>query len=100
MCRQETILNQDFTYQVEQVEIKLDKVEVILSKVFQRVRFTGRENQILPHLHEVLALCSSVFEKMNTEAARIGLIKRKLVPPQAQQFATITDLANTVNLQF
>ena len=64
------------------------------------MRYCGRENQVLPHLHEVLALCSSVFEKMNTEAARIGLIKRKLIPPQAQQFATITDLANTVNLQF
>ena len=68
--------------------------------MFQRVRFVGRENQVLPHLHEVLALCSSVLEKMNTEAARIGLIKRKLQAPQAQQFSTVTDLANTVNLQF
>ena len=55
---------------------------------------------MLPHLHEVLALCSSVLEKMNTEAARIGLIKRKLKPPQAQQFSSVSDLANSVNLQF
>ena len=41
-----------------------------------------------------------MLEKMNTEAARIGLIKRKLQPPQAQQFSSVTDLANTVNLQF
>ena len=66
---------------MEQVEIKLEKVEGILNKIFQRVRYCGRENQVLPHLHEVLALCSSVFEKMNTEAARIGLIKRKLIAP-------------------
>ena len=78
---QDTILNEDFAHQVEQVEGKLDQVEGVLSKVFQRVRYVGRENQVLPHLHEVLALTSSVLEKMNTEAARIGLIKRKLVAP-------------------
>lgn len=60
----------------------------------------GHEAQILPHLHEVLVLCSSCFEKVNTEASRIGLIKRKLHPPSAELFQTTQDMANLVLLQF
>lgn len=68
--------------------MKIDKVEVVILKIVQRVVHAGHEAQTLPHLHEVLVLCSSVFEKINTEAARLGIIKRKLHPPSAEMFAT------------
>ena len=65
-------------HQTEQVEFKLDAIEVVIFKICQRVVHAGKEAVVLPHLHEILVLCSSVFEKVNTEAARIGVIKRKL----------------------
>ena len=71
-------MEQDFMHQTEQVEFKLDAIEVVISKICQRVAHIGKEAVVLPHLHEILVLCRSVFEKVNTEAARIGLIKRKL----------------------
>jgi hypothetical protein len=37
---------------------------------------------------------------MNTEAARLGIIKRKLVLPEANYFSTVTELAHLINLQF
>jgi len=37
---------------------------------------------------------------MNTEAARLGIIKRKLVLPEASYFSTVTELAHMINLQF
>ena len=37
---------------------------------------------------------------MNTEAARLGIIKRKLLLPEANHFSSVTELANLVNLQF
>ena len=84
--KQTVSLEQDFTHQAEQVEIKIEAIEVVLFKICQRISVVGHESQILPHLHEVLVLCSSCFEKVNTEAARIGLLKRKLHLPQAEQF--------------
>ena len=63
--------------------MKIDKVEVVIAKIMKRITFAGHEAQTLPHLHEVLVLCSSLFEKINTEAARLGLIKRKLHLPPA-----------------
>ena len=62
--------------------------------------FAGHEAQVLPHLHEVFVLCSSLFEKVNTEAARIGVIKRKLHLPASEQFSTAQEMANLVSLQF
>ena len=55
---------------------------------------------MLPHLHEILALCTSCFEKMNTEAARLGIIKRKLLIPESTVFMSATDMANLINVQF
>ena len=78
----------DFTFQAEQVELKIDATEVILQKIHQRCAIVGHEATVLPHLHEVLVLCSSTFEKINTEAARIGIIKRKLTLPHAELFNT------------
>ena len=65
-------------HQCEQVEFKIDKIKTVLTKICQRVQPAGHEAQILPHIHETLVLCCSLFEKVNTEAARIGIIKRKL----------------------
>ena len=87
-------------FQAEQVESKLDKIEVTIFKICQRISHAGHEAQVLPHLHEILVLCSSLFEKVNTEAARIGLIKRKLNLPDAVQFSTGQEMANLVSLQF
>ena len=87
-------------FQAEQIESKLDKIEVTIFKICQRIMHAGHEAQVLPHLHEILVLCSSLFEKVNTEAARIGLIKRKLNLPEAVQFATGQEMANLVSLQF
>ena len=80
--------------------MKLDAIEVVIFKICQRVAHAGHEVQILPHLHELLVFCSSVFEKINTEAARIGIIKRKLELPQGANFSTGQELANLVSLQF
>ena len=91
-------LEQDFTHQAEQVEFKLDKIEAVIKKICQRIQFAGHEAQILPHLHEVLVLCSSCFEKINTEAARLGIIKRRLLLPAADQFNTSQEMANLVSL--
>ena len=63
--------------------MKIDKVETVIMKIMQRIAYAGHEAQTLPHLHEVLVLCSSLFDKINTEAARLGLIKRKLHLPSA-----------------
>ena len=58
----------------------------------------GHEASMLPFIHEVLMLCCSVFEKVNTEAARIGIIKRKLILPQSDQFASGQAMADLVKL--
>ena len=60
------------------VERKLDLEEDYVQKIYQRTKFVGKGDRVLPHLHEILALCTSCFDKMNTEAARLGIIKRKL----------------------
>lgn len=57
---------------------KLDKEQELCFKVTQRIGTIGKGDSALAHLHEVLALCQSLFEKVNTEAARLGIIKRKL----------------------
>ena len=80
------------------METKIEQVEIIIGKIFQRVRFAGFTSRILPHLHEVLVLTTSLFEKVNTEAARLGLIKRKLSLPQPTIYSTTTEMANQVNL--
>ena len=85
---------------MEQVESKIEALDVVIVKICERVEHVGHEAQILPHLHEVLVLCSSTFEKVNTEAARIGIIKRKLHLPSAEQFQTAQEMANLVSLQF
>ena len=67
--------NKEFIRQINQVESTLAKVEDILTLVFEKVCYSGHENYMLPLLYDALALTQSVFECMNTEAARIGLIK-------------------------
>ena len=69
-------------------------------KIVQRISYAGHEAQILPHLHEAFVLCCSLFEKVNTEAARIGVIKRKLHLPPSEQFVSAQEMSNLVNLQF
>ena len=76
----------------------MDKLEIVLAKINSRVKFVGHESQTLPHLHEILALATSIFEKVNTETARLGLIKRKLKLPPVQHFTSGADLSNQIVL--
>ena len=98
--KQSTVLESDFIHGVDQVERTIEEVGVIIHKIFQRVRYAGFTSRILPHLHEVLVLATSLFEKINTEAARLGIIKRKLTLPGTSIFSTTTEMANHINLQY
>lgn len=51
-------------------------------------------------MHEALALCSSCLEKVNTEAARLGLIKRKLVVPEPTTYSTPAEMADILTKHF
>ena len=73
-------------------------MEVILVKISERVTIAGHQATVLPHLHELLVLCSSTFEKVNTESARLSIIKRKLTLPKAELFQDGQELANLVML--
>ena len=87
-------------FQTEQVETKIDKISIVLQKISERIKPAGHEAQTLPLIHEVLMLCCSVFEKVNTEAARIGIIKRKLTLPPSEQFSSGQVMADLVKMQF
>ena len=45
-------------------------------------------------------ITKQTFEKMNTEAARLGIIKRKLVTPDAKKGQSIAEYAKMIELQF
>ena len=55
---------------------------------------------MLPLMYEVLQLVQSVFNSMNIEASRIGIIKRKLVAPEPKMDYTREKLGNLIKLQF
>lgn len=79
---------------------KLDQQEELVCKVYERVNTVGKGDSILPYLHETLALCSSCLEKVNTEAARLGLIKRKLQIPEPTILSTLQELAEMVTKHY
>ena len=51
-------------------------------------------------MYDVLAIVQRIFEGLNTESARIGIIKRKLIPPEPNKDVTLTEFANLIKLQF
>lgn len=82
-------MNTEFSTQLSGVEDKIAEQEVVLSKIVHRLQYVGRENQVLPIMHDLLAICTSICDKINTEASRVGIIKRKLILPAATHFPTI-----------
>lgn len=79
---------------------KLDHEEVLINKVYSRINTLGKGDSILPYLHETLALCSSCLERVNTEAARLGLIKRKIQVPEPTIFSSLAEMAEMVTKMF
>lgn len=55
---------------------------------------------MLPVLHDIFALTVSCFEKVNTEANRVGLLKRKLQFPEASVYTTVSELVNQIYVVF
>jgi hypothetical protein len=74
--------------------------EELVVKVAVGSKAFCKGDSVLPHLHEAFALCFSCFEKVNTEAARLGLIKRKLVVPEVDTFSSVPDLADLIKRLF
>ena len=64
----------------------------------ERSQYAGHENYMIPKLHNMLKITRQTFEKMNTEAARIGIIKRKLVAPEAKQDQSIAQYTKMIEL--
>ena len=90
----------DFASQLAAVEQKIITVDGNLALAAKRVRYSGHENHMLPLMYEVLQLVQSVFNSMNIEASRIGIIKRKLVAPEPKMDHTREKLGNLIKLQF
>ena len=80
------------------IEKRLDECAELYAKVCERVPKAGREVQILPYLHDILTICTSLFQMINSEATRIGILKRKLVIEDATAFSTTSELANLIEV--
>ena len=78
MNRQDKQLHKEFNASCAEVSRKLGLQNELCQKIFTRVGTVGKGDSTLAHLHEIMALCQSLFEKVNTEAARLGVTRRKL----------------------
>ena len=67
-----------------QVELKLNALANDLNDLTGRLEFVGRESVVLPHLHDILQLLSSCLEKVNNEACRIGIVKKRARLPEVK----------------
>ena len=74
--------------------------EELIVKIVVGSKSFSTGDSILPHLHEITALCFSCFEKINTEAARLGLIKRKLIVPEVDAFSSVPEMAELIKRLF
>lgn len=79
---------------------KLGLEQELCTKIVERVCHIGKGDSALAYLHELLALGQSLLEKVNTEAARLGVIKRKIVAPEATIFSSATEMAEFVQRVF
>ena len=93
-------MNNSFISQTLRVEKKITEIDNALTLLAERAQYAGHENYMIPKLLNVLMITKQTFEKMNTEAARLGIIKRKLVTPDAKEDQSIAQYAKMIELQF
>jgi hypothetical protein len=73
---------------------------VLIKKLCYRVPLVGREETVLPYLHDIYQIGQSLFELCNSEAHRVGLLKRKLEIEKGDEFGSVSELANMIEVQF
>ena len=79
---------------------KVDELEVIFDKLAHRIPLISRENCFLPLLHDLLLMTNSLFGKVHTEATRIGILKRQLVIPVVNSYASIAEMMRTIHVNY
>jgi hypothetical protein len=96
----DTAFNNDFKAQLEGISVKIDELEEIFDKLAHRIPLISRENCFLPMLHDLLLMCNSCFGKTHTEATRIGILKRQLLIPTVNSYASISEMMRTLHVNF
>ena len=94
----DTEYNNQFIKNTKVVEQRLDECVELYTKVCERAPKAGREVIVLPYLHDILTICNSFFQMINSEATRIGLLKRKLVIEDANVFSTPHEIVNLIEV--
>jgi hypothetical protein len=79
---------------------KITSLEVSMDKIAHRLPIISRENHFLPMLHDLLLMVNSCLNKVHTEATRIGLLKRMLVIPVTNNFASISEMTRNVHINY
>ena len=62
----------------------------------ERVVCVGREPTVLPVMHDIYIIVMNFFNICNSEAERVGIIKRKLEIEMPEAFLSVVELANMV----
>jgi hypothetical protein len=71
-----------------------------MDKIAHRGPMIGRENHMLPMLHDLMLMCNSCFGKCHTEATRIGILKRQLQLPAVNSFSSSKEMIRTLHVNY
>ena len=75
---------------------------MLFTQLQSRGKYIGREQEILPWLSSILQVIIQLFNKLNLECFRLGLIQHQLVLPEIQtmQLETTYEWVNVCKVQF
>jgi hypothetical protein len=86
--------------QIEQVDENIEYLGQLIASIQSVAPHVGRQETLLPPLHDILQLLNACFEKVNNEACRIGALNKKLKVPEAKSFLDITQVLSLIKVHY